>query len=289
MPTTHIASATRRLALVSILALLLGALAPAGPTQRSEPAQAAGEFLFLTVSPDVGPPGTTVDLWGAGFSPNSPLTVGFSSEFTGVIPLGTTIADQDGMVWVNTAVPTSAQPGTAAFFVENEAVPGEAASAPFEVTGGEIGDDEPKVENCRVTITLLSVSVSSDAVSEGQLLTSTVKTSPSTRGAPGARVTVAAENLGEPGRVDLVVAEYLRPRRAFPYDQALAARITTDSGAHVSAHNLGDRETTTVKCPDTRIVQLAATQETRRLFGLVVERTIFILTYVIRVTEVDAQ
>ncbi len=291
MPTPHLLRTRWRLLL---LLLLVGALALAGASQGAEPARGVVVVgPVVGVSPTSGAAGDPVQLSGAGFTPDATLAAHFFSPSTGLQPLGMFPAGADGMFTFDTSVPANAQPGeTAAFGVENADDPGEAASVPFEVTG-EIGDEEPKKpEFCKVTITLVSVRLTSNELSDGTVFPVTVQTLPASE-APGASVDVEPVVGGEETAVGEVAREYFVPKPAFPHRVLISAQIPyLLSGFFglitVKRTFVSDPAKRIVVCPDSQDVEVIVEATTPALLGARRGET-YTLKYHVEVTEVDAQ
>jgi len=179
----------------------------------------------IAVDPDIGRPGSGVQVSGIGFPPFSSVIIGFSENGMKQV-VGFTSTGADGSFTATVAVPADAAPGQAIFFAENS---GGRAEADFFVEGSEpIGDGGGKKpsETCTVTLTLLKMTVFDRVPLEDEWRIRTTSKL-------GHKVTEVLEaKRGETTEVNLVVASKTLKKKSFPFKENL--RVHVDHGFDLS-------------------------------------------------------
>jgi len=246
----------------------------------------------IAVDPDIGRPGSGVQVSGIGFPPFSSVIIGFSENGMEQV-VGFTSTGADGSFTATVAVPGDAAPGQAFFFAENS---GGRAEADFFVDGSEPIGDGPggppanRVPVCEVVIILEKVTNRLEAplgTDRDRLRISTRSATPRILGEGVSDKTVEDVFVrGAETNVAAIVGRFTRPKRSFPtevYVGPLVERIADPrSFVNPGGASFPERK---VKCPGS--VRIETTVEIytlrRDLLGHVD------LVYRVIVREVQAQ
>lgn len=206
----------------------------------------------IAVDPDIGRPGSGVQVSGTGLPPFSSVIIGFSENGMEQV-VGFTSTDQDGNFTATVTVPEDAAPGQAIFFADSA---GGRAEADFfvdvsEETGGGGGKEPP--ETCTVTLTLFSMRVIEPLPNAHEWRIRTTSKI-------GHKVsTIVKSKEPEPNRpyeeieIGLVVGSKTVPKKNFPFEDNLRAHVDhapSLSSGGAKASKAFDKTRPVLRCPD---------------------------------------